>query len=257
MPQLSLRSYGTEIACHAHDFNQIVLPRRGRLAMDIAGRGGAVSLAAGAFIAAGTAHQYQAGAGDEFFVLDLISDDGLADEIANDQLAQAPFFALTPAQADLLSYLDRVSPEATVTEAATSSRWQRLGASWGLLMLDSLVASAMPQQGSEPLPAPLRRALDLMRGGYHEKLTIAAIGRAAGLSETRLFRLFRQHFGLTPHAYLADLRLVAAERLLATSNLSIGEIAWRSGHGDQASLTRQMQRRRGVAPGAYRRQQRQ
>ncbi|HVI86705.1 MAG TPA: AraC family transcriptional regulator, partial [Dongiaceae bacterium] len=72
MPQLSLRSYGTEIACHAHNFNQIVLPRRGRLAMDIAGKGGAVSARHGAFVAAGIDHEYQAGAGDEFFVLDLI-----------------------------------------------------------------------------------------------------------------------------------------------------------------------------------------
>jgi len=274
MPQLSLRSYGTDIACHAHDFNQIVLPRRGRLAMDIAGRGGAVSHDHGAFISAGTAHEYQAGAGDQFFVLDLIGGDGAVDDLdaldlGGDHLGTAPFFQLTAAQRDLLSYLDRLAPDHgsadTVVEAGgpisrphdwSPTRWQRLGDSWGLLMLE-----AMPSRQTMPvkpriMPVALRRALDLMQSAYADKLTIAAIGRAAGLSETRLFLLFRQHLDCTPHGYLAELRLAAAEHLLASTDLPIVEIALRCGQGDQAALTRQMRRQRGVTPAAYRRTQR-
>ncbi|HVJ44429.1 MAG TPA: AraC family transcriptional regulator [Dongiaceae bacterium] len=261
MPQLSLRSYGTEIACHAHNFNQIVLPRRGRLAMEIAGRGGAVSTEHGAFISAGMMHQYQAGAGDQFFVLDLVAADGAADEIEMDELAASPFFDLTPAQHDLLSYLDRLAVgEADVPRLehapGADSRWQRLGASWGFLMLDSLAMARSRALAAPVPPAGLRRALDLMRSHYGDKLSIAAIARAAGLSETRLFLLCRQHLGMTPHAYLNDLRLQAAERLLRGSILPIAEIALRCGQVDQAALTRLMQRRRGVTPAAYRRMHR-
>ena len=265
MPQLSLRTYGTGIACHSHDFNQIVLPRQGRLAMDIAGQGGAVTGGQGAFISAGTAHEYQAGAGDQFFVLDLLDEEGAADEgvdFGAVDLAGTSFFALTPAQRDLLSYLDRLAPPApAVPEPAmegdwSPARWQRLGASWGLLMLEAMPRRQIPSSAPRVPPTALRRAIDVMQTGYAGKLTIAAIGRAAGLSETRLFLLFRQHLGCTPHAYLADLRLSAAERLLATSDLPIVEIALRCGQGDQAALTRQMRRRRGMTPAVYRRSSR-
>jgi AraC-like DNA-binding protein len=270
MPQLSLRTYGTGIACHSHDFNQIVLPRQGRLAMDIAGQGGAVTGGHAAFITAGTAHEYQAGAGDQFFVLDLLDDEGVADDDAAIDLAGTSFFALTPAQRDLLSYLDRLAPQVVapqerapqmpaphVPTGATlgdwsPARWQRLGVSWGLLMLEAMPGRQIETSTPRVMPPALRRAIDLMQGGYAGKLTIAAIGRAAGLSETRLFLLFRQHLGCTPHAYLADLRLTAAEQLLASTDLPIVEIALRCGQGDQAALTRQMRRRRGITPAAYR-----
>ncbi len=259
MPQLSLRRYGTEIACHAHNFHQIVLPRHGRLAMDIAGQGGAVGLDCGAFITAGTDHAFQAGAGDEFFVLDLIAADGADDAVDAEELTAEAFFALNPAQHDLLSYLDHLMPRLDQDEGATiaveAARWQRLGASWGLLMLDSLAASRRARS-SGVLPAALRRAVDLMRDQYHARLSTAAIARAAGLSETRLFLLFRQHLSMTPHAYLNDLRLQAAERLLAGSTLSIAEIAQRCGQSDQAALTRLMQRHRQTTPAAFRRRHR-
>jgi AraC-like DNA-binding protein len=261
MPQLSLRSYGTEIACHTHDFDQIVLPRHGCLTMDIAGQGGAVSRDQGAFIAAGTAHEYQAGPGDQFFVLDLVGDTGIADDLAADELSHAPFFHLSAAQHHLLACLDHLAPAQLLPDLRAApkgepTRWQRLGESWSLLMLEAIV------QGNDPAamarspgaaPPALRRALDLMQDAYQEKLTVAAIGRAAGLSETRLFLLFRQYLGCSPHDYLTELRLQAAEHMLAHSDLPIIEIAWRSGHGDQAALTRQMRRRRNVTPAAYRR----
>jgi AraC-like DNA-binding protein len=257
MPQLSLRSYGTEIACHAHNFNQIVLPRRGRLAMDIAGKGGAVSTQHGAFVSAGIDHEYQAGATDEFFVLDLIDSDGAADAIEADALSTVTFFALSPIQHDLLTYLDRVAGStALAAEGPAAARWQKLGASWGFLLLDSLAQARFPTIPEGSLPVALRRALDLMQSRYHERLSIATIARSAGLSETRFFILFRQHLGMTPHAWLNDLRLRTAERLLAGGNLPVAEIALRCGQSDQAALTRLMQRRHGITPAAFRRRHR-
>jgi len=266
MPQLSLRSYGTEIACHAHNFNQIVLPRRGRLAMDIAGKGGAVSTRHGAFVAAGIDHEYQAGAGDEFFVLDLIDGDGEADVIEAEELSTVPFFALSAIQRDLLTYLDRVAGPAAqaakvpaaaqAAEGPAAARWQKLGESWSFLLLDSLAQARFLSDPEGSLPVALRRALDLMRSRYHERLSIATIARSAGLSETRFFILFRQHLGMSPHAWLNDLRLKTAERLLAGSNLPIAEIALRCGQSDQASLTRLMQRHHGTTPAAFRRRHR-
>jgi AraC-like DNA-binding protein len=242
MAHLSLKSYGVEIERHAHDFHQIVLPRRGSLAMEIAGCEGAVQIAAGtsvaALIPAGESHSFQAGIGDQFVVLDLAADD---DGIDTDQFLQ-PFFALAPAQQALLTYLEQAC-----------DRFESIAEPWCQLLLASLAPS---DTSHTQRPLALDRALELMRTGFAGDLGIADISHQAGISETRLFALFRRHLGLTPHGYLSNLRLDAAEQMLARTTLPIAEIAWRSGHGDQASLTRRMRQRRGITPAAYRRRSR-
>lgn len=258
MPHLSLKSYGADIERHAHDFHQIVLPRRGRLEMEIAGRNGAVvasmpnAVAWAAVIPAGESHAFQAGQGDQFVVLDLAIDD---DGIEAARFLQQPYFVVTPAQQALLQYLDR--------QAQTAGQLAQIAAPWCQLLLGAMPpiadagitgAGGDVRHDAALLPAALRRALDALSDSYATDLGIADISRAAGLSETRLFTLFRRHLGCTPHAYRNRLRLDAAQALLAETDLPIIEIAWRCGHGDQASLTRQMRRQRGITPAAYRRQ---
>jgi hypothetical protein len=66
---LSLRRYGTGADPHAHDdFDQIVLPRRGVLEMEIDGRGGRVQAGQAALVRCGTRHAFAA-AGDNLFVV--------------------------------------------------------------------------------------------------------------------------------------------------------------------------------------------
>jgi AraC-like DNA-binding protein len=56
---------------------------------------------------------------------------------------------------------------------------------------------------------------------------------------------------LPPHAYLNQLRVRYARRLL-DDGLRPAEVASRSGFADQAHLTRHFKRTVGVPPGAYR-----
>jgi transcriptional regulator GlxA family with amidase domain len=81
----------------------------------------------------------------------------------------------------------------------------------------------------------------------------ADIARAAGVSPRRLYEAFLKRRETTPHARLMALRLDAAERLLADLDLSIADIALRSGHADQSALTRVMRRERDTTPAEVRR----
>jgi AraC-like DNA-binding protein len=67
------------------------------------------------------------------------------------------------------------------------------------------------------------------------------IAKAVGMSTTGLHDVFLKCLATTPHAKLVALRLDAAERLLCDPRLSIAEVAVRSGHSDQSTLTRIMQ----------------
>jgi AraC-like DNA-binding protein len=71
-----------------------------------------------------------------------------------------------------------------------------------------------------------------------------------GLSRFQLMRLFNQHVGMPPHAFLVQLRLAKACRLLRSGS-SIAAAAVDSGFFDQSALTRHFRRSRGVTPRQY------
>ena len=247
MTHLTLKTYGAEMELHEHDHHQIVLPRRGRLEMEIDGRGGAVQMGQGAFVAASERHAFKAVCDNRFVVLDVAAETW--DPLAEKFLRQ-PFFAVTPAIRHLLDYAESLHLQAA--EPAVSEAWAAL-----------LLRAFSDQPGGCQLGRPqsdedaglpvLSRALGFMQRHLHQRISVADIGRAAGISESRLYALFRARFGVSPHARLAQLRLDAACRLLTQSGFSIAEIAARTGHGDQSALTRQMRAQRNVTPAAYRR----
>ena len=77
-----------------------------------------------------------------------------------------------------------------------------------------------------------------------------------GLSRTRLHALFRERLGTSPHAFLVDLRVRTARRLLEGTALPIAEIAVRCGFADQNALTRWCRRSGGLTPALIREQAR-
>jgi AraC-like DNA-binding protein len=106
--------------------------------------------------------------------------------------------------------------------------------------------------GGRPAAAPrdqvlLRLVMELMRGRYAERLTLAALASAAGLTQFQLIGLFRRGVGMTPHAYLTQVRLGAARRGLA-AGLPIALAASTAGFYDQAALTSCFRRSLGITP---------
>ena len=100
-------------------------------------------------------------------------------------------------------------------------------------------------------PGPMARVRDSIEQRYAEPLTLAELAAIARVSRYHLIRAFRAEVGLTPHAYLVDVRVRRARELLA-ANRAPADVAAAVGFADQAHLTRAFKARIGVAPGAYR-----
>jgi AraC family transcriptional regulator len=64
--------------------------------------------------------------------------------------------------------------------------------------------------------------------------------------------LFKQITGVTPHVYLANVRLEHARRLLSETSLSISQIAIRVGYHSQSHFTKIFKSVTGVTPRVYR-----
>ena len=85
-----------------------------------------------------------------------------------------------------------------------------------------------------------------------EEITVDGLARRALMSPRSFARRFKATTGTTPHAWLLDRRLAAAETLLTDSDAPVEEVARLVGFGTAAGLREQFARRRGISPRAYR-----
>lgn len=94
----------------------------------------------------------------------------------------------------------------------------------------------------------LRQVTQYIQEHLHQDLKLIEISAIAQLSPYHFLRLFKQCMGITPHQYILQCRIEQAKYLLQNSNMSIAEIATRTGFSDQSHLTRCFKRRLGVTP---------
>jgi AraC-like DNA-binding protein len=93
--------------------------------------------------------------------------------------------------------------------------------------------------------------LEFIHAHFAENVTLTQISRLTGLSGFHLIRVFNQQVGLPPHAYLNQVRVNRARRLLSQGR-SIAHVASETGFVDQSHLTRHFKRLLGITPGQFR-----
>lgn len=82
--------------------------------------------------------------------------------------------------------------------------------------------------------------------------SLGALAGHAAMSERSLSRRFKEVTGTTIFAYIEDVRLSIARRLLETTDLSLQSVATKSGFGSPTRLRRAFWRRLRVVPSVYR-----
>ncbi len=95
--------------------------------------------------------------------------------------------------------------------------------------------------------AAVSRAAEIMHARYAGPLRLEELAAAVDLTVFQLIGLFKRTFGLTPHAYLTQMRMEAARAHLR-HGMSIAEAALASGFYDQSALTRQFRRYYAITP---------
>lgn len=83
-------------------------------------------------------------------------------------------------------------------------------------------------------------------------ISLEEISQAAHLSKYHFLRLFRQHYGITPHQYVINCRINAARTAL-TKGVSLSEVALRYGFADLSHFNRRFKRIYGMTPHQYQR----
>ncbi len=228
--RLSLRSYGTRMVTHTHDFNQLVFPVTGSMETRVGATAGEISCNSLAVIARGASHSFRGFGDNRFLVLDVESP----------SVGAGPVFrALDRTLGDLVRY--------AAAEVATG----KLGADTEFHVAALLVAR-IRQDGAARSARPIARALSLMAAQYGRDLSIATLAEEAGLGISRFHEAFRHETGKTPAGMLRDIRLAKAAAMLRETDRSIADIALTVGFSDQTALTRCFRRFRATTPNALR-----
>jgi AraC-like DNA-binding protein len=107
----------------------------------------------------------------------------------------------------------------------------------------------LPRYGSAAVAA----VQDVLADRLADPPSLDELALATGMSPFALLRAFRAETGLPPHAYLNQLRVRLARRLLDTG-VPPADVAAEAGFADQPHLTRHFKRVVGVPPGAYQRE---
>lgn len=81
-----------------------------------------------------------------------------------------------------------------------------------------------------------------------ESISIRQIASACYFSESHFMKFFKTHMGISYIHYLNDVRLAHARNLLVSSNLSILEIAQKSGFENTSYFNRKFKDKYGITP---------
>jgi transcriptional regulator GlxA family with amidase domain len=99
---------------------------------------------------------------------------------------------------------------------------------------------------------PLRELQSWIADNLGGDLRVDALAERASMSPRNFARSFRRETGMTPAAYVEELRVERARQLLEQSGEPIESIAVACGFGTPETMRRAFARRVGVAPATYR-----
>jgi AraC-like DNA-binding protein len=250
-PNVSLRRYGAIEASDVHDFHQVVLGLDGAMVMAVDGVAQRIDAGSAWLIPAGARHDYAGVGTNRQLVLDLP-----AASLAVPERLFERARAVT-IDASLAQLVHRIAARAAhgVGEAQADVvdhrrfHWDaaaRLGAA---LVAD---AGALAGTKADGMGLDFARIDRWLRAHLSEPLRIADLAAHCGFGMRRFHQLFIDAFGETPHRYLQRLRLDTSITLLADARLSLTDIAFEIGFGDQSAYTHAFTRRFGLAPGQWR-----
>ena len=88
---------------------------------------------------------------------------------------------------------------------------------------------------------------------FAEPLNLSDVAGHVGLSPYYFLRVFRAEVGMPPHAYLQDVRIRRAQRMIEVGK-PLADVAFDVGFSSQSHLTRRFKQTVNITPGEYAKQ---
>ncbi|MDB5051864.1 MAG: transcriptional regulator with sensor, AraC family [Fibrobacteres bacterium] len=98
----------------------------------------------------------------------------------------------------------------------------------------------------------MSKVIEYILSNYSDPLSLKSLASKAAMSPSQFERRFKKNFGATPMQYLRTIRIQAACQFLAETQLSISQIAFKTGHYDHSHFNRYFSQYMGQSATQYR-----
>ena len=162
-------------------------------------------------------------------------------------------YLFTAISLSVVSYIEKPVQLPELTQALT----QAVGRRKELLMLRQLVRkptfASLPDAENPRFRHSTRMALQLISQRYaEEQFNVNTLAEELHMTPVYLTTSFREDTGRTIKRVLTDVRIEAARQFLATTTLSVGEIAHQTGYGNANYFAKVFRQETVASPNEYR-----
>lgn len=160
----------------------------------------------------------------------------------------ASWFALIR---DIQGHLLRDDPGGLMKYPVLTAHLESAAITGLLLSARHRYRNELEDPSSKLLPRYVKTVIDAIESDSGKPYTSAELARIAGCSYRRLQEAFKEFSGMTPMAYLREVRLDAARRVLSNSDpsmMSIAEVAYGLGFSNLGRFSSSYFRKFGVKP---------
>ena len=119
-----------------------------------------------------------------------------------------------------------------------------------LALCNELFTTAMPKPNHQ-----IDDVIDIIHSEYNQALTISLLAQRSGINECYLKQQFKVRTGKTIAAYIRDLRMKEAMRLLLDEGRTLQQAAWYVGYRSPANFSKVFKKTYGISPAELTRNQ--
>ncbi len=117
----------------------------------------------------------------------------------------------------------------------------------------ALFQNQTSRQSAQQEERPIQSLTRYLQEHLDEEISLTVLAEEFHLSAQYISQLFKSEIGVGFLAYLTNIRIEQAKKLLLGTNLSIAEVSERSGYGDYRVFTKVFKKSEGITPSQYRR----
>lgn len=120
------------------------------------------------------------------------------------------------------------------------------------LLITNLLIEFSKVQNLSKTESKIEKAAQFIRDNYKNNIDNDSVAKAVGYHPYHLNRIFQKQEGVTIHKYINNYRIVVAEQLLLSTDISITTVATEVGYNNSISFTENFKRKNGLTPSKYR-----
>lgn len=240
---------------HWHDFYEAELYLEGHGRANINGSEHVLAPNTLCFLTPSDFHAFCPEPGERFLLINFSFTPECVEEAVISEfmaLCRCFFASLDEKTANRLATLMRSTAEACERGGHLSKRYVQNLTSCVLIELLQLQKPADEMRTFQRLPFSVQRALYFVETHFKEPVTLADTARFAGCSPNYLSKMIHESVGRGFKAYLVELRLRYARRMLLMTEESVTEVAYLCGFNSLSHFLHAFKAQNGISPLQFR-----